>query len=743
MRAAPLHTRLLILASLSLVFAPLAAQTLDVPIRLREGAGVARQGEAVTFGVPLPKGLTNTTQRLRLYGPDGRPVAASFRAVNRWWDDGSIQWIHTDLFADVAANEEAVYRLKLSEAPAPPPPAPLLVSEDRDRITVDTGPVQFEVSRLGPLLQAPGLRDVDFVLRSDERIYRAGRWPATTLEVEEKSPLKVVIKRTGAHGWVNRQERALDYELRIVAYAGRPYLRLIYTFVNRQGRAMSDSVRLDELRLEGRLAQPATPERVDQLSAEPRRRGWFQAGSVGVGMRWFWQLYPKGFEIQPDQTLRLELFPPTARPQNVYTGVAKTHEMLLAFDGNDYSAALNDPLHGVAPPAWYTRDTGALGRLAESSPDVIRPEYWPLVQKYDRWLVESRKAVRAKRDRGFEFRGKQYDEYGMFNFGDAMHKLIPDDSRPDYGIHWESQYYDFPHALFLHFYRSGDMDSFHMAIEAAAYLADVAISHHEVEPGRDGVPRTTPALNHWVRYSNGEFISSTSWFGYKNEGLFDRYLLTGDLWSRDVARLSADFGVYYNGLDIDNNTRSIGHGLFAMLKAYEIFGDRKYLDRAHWIVDSVHAWQDGDKERLRELNSRVRWDPQFRGGYSHQSWMYGIALEGMAQASQYTGRPEMPGYMRHAADWIFGNPREWDPAKRIFRNAPVHSVMLTPGLAYIAETSGDQKYWDVALESFRKQTTEAEVTSRLKLFAQLFRNSQRFTWYLSKDFEPPGAKPAQ
>jgi hypothetical protein len=57
--------------------------------------------------------------------------------------------------------------------------------------------------------------------------------------------------------------------------------------------------------------------------------------------------------------------------------------------------------------------------------------------------------------------------------------------------------------------------------------------------------------------------------------------------------MSSDFGVTYNGLDIPSNTRSIGHGLFAMLKAYEVFGDKKYLERAHWIIDSVHAWQDG------------------------------------------------------------------------------------------------------------------------------------------------------
>jgi len=319
----------------------------------------------------------------------------------------------------------------------------------------------------------------------------------------------------------------------------------------------------------------------------------------------------------------------------------------------------------------------------------------------------------------------------MLNFGDAMHKLISDDKRPDYGIHWETEYYDFPHALFLHFFRTGDMASFRMAVEAAAHLADVDISHHEVEPGRDGAARTGPGLNHWTRYSNGVFISSTSWAFYKNEGLFDRYLLTGDLWSRDVARLSSDFGVTYNGLDIHSNTRSIGHGLFALIRAWEIFGDKKYLDRAHWIIDSVHAWQDGDVERLRTLNPRVVWDPQFRGGYSHQSWMYGIALEAMAQASWTFARPEMPAYLRRAADWIFANPKEWDPKRRIFLNAPVHSVMLTPGLAYISETNGDRRYWEVALESFRRQTEEGAVTDRLKLFAQLFRNSQRFPWYLS------------
>jgi hypothetical protein len=734
---------LLTLTTANLLF----SQSLDIPVTVEETAGIDRVGEPVTFGVPVPRGVVSDVARLRLYSPDGKTIPASFRVASRWWDDAatqvqSIRWLHADFFADVPARQRRVYRVRLSNEPQPAPSARIGLTTDADAIKVDTGAVQFTVRKTGAFLDAPGLRNADLLLRSDERIYKASRFPATDLVVEEESPLRVVIRRTGSHAWTNGKDRALDYTLRIIAYAGKPQIRLIYSFVNRQGTGMADFVRLDGLWLQAQLERETPPTLIEQLAAEPRRQGWFEAGGIGIGLRWFWQLYPKAFEVRADRTLRLALFPETARPQNIYTGVAKTHEMVLSFRGENLSAQLDHPLYAVAPPKWYTRDTRALERLVESSPEAIRPEYWPLVQKFDRWLVASRDAVLAKRDRGFQFGARKFDEYGMLNFGDAMHKLIADDRRPDYGIHWETEYYDFPHALFLHFFRTGDLVSFRTAVEAAAHLADVDISHYETAaPGCPGAARTGPGLNHWTRYSNGEFISSTSWAFYKNEGLFDRYLLTGDLWSRDVARMSADWGVCFNGLDIHSNTRSIGHGLFALLKAYEVFGDKKYLDRAEWIVNSVHAWQDADVERLRVLNPRVVWSPEFRGGYSHQSWMYGIALEGMAQAARTLKRSDMPGYMRRAADWVFVNPKEWDPQRRLFLNAPVHSVMLTPGLAYIAETSGDSKYFDVAFEGFVRQVEAGDVTDRLKLFAQLFRNSQRFPWYLSVE-APAVTQPA-
>src|SRR5262249_59610951 len=124
---------------------------------------------------------------------------------------------------------------------------------------------------------------------------------------------------------------------------------------------------------------------------------------------------PKGFEITPDGRLRLAIFPDRARPQNIYISVAKTHEILISLDGRNLAAQLDQPLFAAAPPRWYTRETRALGRLVESSPDAFQKEYWPLVARYDEWLTKARDAVLDKRTRRVRFRGEQHDEYAMLN----------------------------------------------------------------------------------------------------------------------------------------------------------------------------------------------------------------------------------------------------------------------------------------------------------------------------------------
>src|SRR6516162_2761024 len=120
--------RILLLLGGLLGFAGTAgAASLDVPLTVGDSAGVARQSEPITFGVPLPQGLVNDVARLRLYAPNATPVPAAFRVVNRWRDDHSVQWVHADFLADVPARGKAIYHLRLADQMAPSPRRPLRV----------------------------------------------------------------------------------------------------------------------------------------------------------------------------------------------------------------------------------------------------------------------------------------------------------------------------------------------------------------------------------------------------------------------------------------------------------------------------------------------------------------------------------------------------------------------------------------------------------------------------------------
>ena len=78
-------TRKLALSSLVLLVAladasagsPLAS--LDVPLTIHEVAGVERQQDVCSTGVPLPCGLLREPEGLALFDPSGQAVPAQFR----------------------------------------------------------------------------------------------------------------------------------------------------------------------------------------------------------------------------------------------------------------------------------------------------------------------------------------------------------------------------------------------------------------------------------------------------------------------------------------------------------------------------------------------------------------------------------------------------------------------------------------------------------------------------------------
>jgi hypothetical protein len=101
-----------------------------------ETAGVDRQQEICSTGVPLPCGLLHESAGLAVFDPAGTPVPAQFRVLERWRDAGegrddlSIRWLLVTFLADVPAGQHAVYRLKTGENAVPS--EPLTIDEEAD-----------------------------------------------------------------------------------------------------------------------------------------------------------------------------------------------------------------------------------------------------------------------------------------------------------------------------------------------------------------------------------------------------------------------------------------------------------------------------------------------------------------------------------------------------------------------------------------------------------------------------------
>jgi len=258
------------------------AQGLRVPLTVTEPAGVVRVDEPVTSGVPLPKGAVTDVGRLRLVGPDGKPVPAQFRVLSRWWKglegpkgaafangDGSIKWVLVDFQANVPVKGSA--GVTLTDGGAAPAATPLKVSQTAEAVAVVTGPLKFTVSKTAFHLFDSVWLDAngDGTFSDDEQVLKARpgdgfvivgmdgkRYGSAThavgplkVTVEEAGPLRAVVTVEGVmragdnaggydlvgpsgSGTVHvpgRDGEKIGYTVRIHACAGKPYVRVFHT----------------------------------------------------------------------------------------------------------------------------------------------------------------------------------------------------------------------------------------------------------------------------------------------------------------------------------------------------------------------------------------------------------------------------------------------------------------------------------------------------------------------------------
>jgi hypothetical protein len=238
--------------------------SMNLPITIRESAGVSAATFPVTVIVPLPYGLYQDCMVFRLTDADGREIRAQFRVLNRHWaKDNSIRHLQVDFLSSVSANGSTTYYLH-DDGQGSSPAGTLSVSSDESHVTVDTGSVFFRIDKnnfnLFDLVQKGGKTLLDSADteggvwhdRFGSVQYMAGG-PAPEITVEESGPVRAVLRiEQGAYfrpsGQYSGLQPGLDnltnplaqgdyihqpgYCVRIYAWEGLDYVQVEYALVN-------------------------------------------------------------------------------------------------------------------------------------------------------------------------------------------------------------------------------------------------------------------------------------------------------------------------------------------------------------------------------------------------------------------------------------------------------------------------------------------------------------------------------
>jgi len=343
--------------------------------------------------------------------------------------------------------------------------------------------------------------------------------------------------------------------------------------------------------------------------------GWLsisgENGSWTVGVRDFWQNFPKALRARTVGVLEIGLFPDEfGPPEHTFTlraGEHKTHEIILS-PGQPVPLS---PLFASAPPAWYV-ESGALGLTALPNATGDSPERaagWPDYEDYVTHQLDTAPTYEDWMDwyPNLPTAIESTDFYGIFDYGDW-----PIDYE-GYGVAPLNAKYDNDHGMWLQWARTGDPRWFHLAEAMGRHTADVDILHNLHTPRHwgDGI-----AFGHSYHDEDGFLNPHRNYGGshpdtaFGMKGMLLTTYLTGYEKAYEAALELADCIEYrlhndYNlctyfpdcsgegyGLGegmFDAGCRPAANGLSIAVAAYRATADPRYLAVADALVDWAQA----------------------------------------------------------------------------------------------------------------------------------------------------------
>lgn len=453
-------------------------------------------------------------------------------------------------------------------------------------------------------------------------------------------------------------------------------------------------------------------------STKPNSTGWIDltrgGKGVAVGVKWFWQMFPKSLAVDAKGLIRVGLFPrQTAEPLEVYMGQSRTHDLTLVFHDDKTTAAdLNNvfsgqsrPLRAWAAPRYYCRDTHAFGYSVEADAAQFTEEDAPKAARHDTVLLESIKQLLPKVDSRTR-NGATMESYGIYAWGDLYHWTWGANWGQSPNHHarwrysWEGNYYDHPHAMFMQFIRTGEKLYLERYWPNAVQIGDVHTVNYHPRPELVGACRYCPPRN-FVAVDGGSVYISPEYNHFKTQSVFAHWYLTGDRRSYDHCQMLANNAFANHEADTGWADRGVGAQLAGLWNAYELWRDPKYLDRMKGLAGRAMA----------QFRARGRFE---KGGFT------GIGTEGLCYSY-----------------WVSGDPAVIEAFKSGFaqRKAVQSHMILCYAMMY--RVTGEEEYKQLAWRCLAGE----KVTFGVHEGGQLFRNTHFALFFLSEASK--GWKPAQ
>ncbi|HZG84008.1 hypothetical protein [Paenibacillus sp.] len=222
-------------------------KTNEVPIRLQWlGGKVPKASVGVTWGVPWTEGEMPRGETFTLISPSGRDIPVQSWAT-AYWPDGSVKW---SAHAAVVPQDETgtgTYLLRRSAAPQVGAAPEIVVREQEDSVTVDTGAIRCTLNRSGTSIirsirrgERESVTDGKLVCLREQstesmscRVTKEERFVGETLRVfvEQTGPVRAVVRIEGWHRSEHGESSFLPFTLRLYFFAGEQSFRAVHTFV--------------------------------------------------------------------------------------------------------------------------------------------------------------------------------------------------------------------------------------------------------------------------------------------------------------------------------------------------------------------------------------------------------------------------------------------------------------------------------------------------------------------------------